>query len=349
MFATVTHMLPKTSFRRARTLPVHGSVLVRAGQTVQAIDVIAEGVLPGRHLLIDVRKVLSLRDAAAAHKALERKAGEKLQKGDVIAQTGGMFSRVIRAPEACEIISIQNGQVLLGTLGEPVELKAAFPGRVVEIIPEFGAVIETSGTLVQGVWGNNLTATSLLEVVAHSPDAPLTRADLDITLRGSIILAGHLSDPEVFDAAAELPLRGMILGSMTAELIPAAMKQPYPIALLEGFGKLPINTVAYRLLADRKKDDVVLNATWDPLMSQRPDILLPFPVEAELATDWVEYAPGQTVKVLRPPYASQVGLLVAIKPGLTSFPGGLRVPAGEVRLETNETVTVPLNNLTILD
>ena len=99
-------------------------------------------------------------------------------------------------------------------------------------------MIETAAPWCR-VWGNNLTATSLLEVVAHSPDAPLTRADLDITLRGSIILAGHLSDPGL-RRRGRAALRGMILGSMTADLIPAAMKQPYPIALLEG-GKLPIN------------------------------------------------------------------------------------------------------------
>ena len=81
-----------------------------------------------------------------------------------------MFSRIVRAPTAGEIVSISGGQVLLRTETTLVEVLAGFNGMVVEILPELGAMIEVNGALIQGVWGNGRMDSGLLLVVASSPD-----------------------------------------------------------------------------------------------------------------------------------------------------------------------------------
>lgn len=349
MIATsVTQILPLTKVRRVRSLPDSGRVLVHAGQKVGATDVIAECSLPGKHLLLDIRRALGIQRPSALQKVLERTVGEEVKKGDIIAQTGGMFSRVVRAPEDGVIVAIQRGQVLLEIPGGTYELKAGINGTVTDVIPEMGAVIESSGALLQGVWGNGRIDVGLLLVAAKSPEEELTRANLDITMRGSIVAGGHVTDADALQAAAELPLRGLILGSMTADLLPVASQMEIPVLLLEGFGRIPINPRAYKVLLGQVKRDVALNAGWDPERGETPEAFIPLPAEAEVIEAPSELKVGQTVKIVKPPHTSQIGELVAIRPNPTILPNKLRVPAGEVRLETNETVTVPLVNLTII-
>jgi hypothetical protein len=51
---------------------------------------------------------------------------------------------------------------------------------------------------------------------------------LDISLRGSVILAGTVKDAETLDAAAELPVRGLILSSIFPSLLQKAREMRYP-------------------------------------------------------------------------------------------------------------------------
>lgn len=349
MIATsVTHILPLTTVRRTRSLPDSGRVLVHTGQKVNPTDVVAECPLPGKHMLLDVRRALGIQRASALQKAMERTVGEEVKKGDIIAQTGGLFSRVVRAPEDGVILAIQRGQVLLALPGDTYSLKAGINGTVTDVIPEIGVVIESSGALLQGVWGNDRIDAGLLLVAAKSPEEELTRSNLDITMRGSIVAGGHVTDADALHAAAELPLRGLILGSMTADLLPVARDMEYPIVLLEGFGRIPINPLAYKVLLGQVKRDVAVNAGWNPDRGETPEAFIPLPAEGEPIEAPSELKIGQTVKIIKPPHTSQVGELTAVRPGLTTLPNKMRVPTGEVRLETNETVIVPLVNLTII-
>ena len=53
--------------------------------------------------------------------------------------------------------------------------------------------------------------------VMTKPDDVLTIDQIDVSLRGSVVLAGYCKDPAVFQAAGELPARGIIEGSMSPE------------------------------------------------------------------------------------------------------------------------------------
>lgn len=350
MLAPVTHILPLTSLRRARLLPTGGRVLVRAGQKVSAIDPVAESELSGEHILIDVRQALGFTRPAQAEKAIERKVGEKLQPGDVIASAGSVFRKVVRAPSEGTILSIAGGQVLIEGPKMPFQLLAGISGEVAEIIPERGAIIETSGALIQGVWGNDRIQVGMLLALARQPDDELTNNDLDVSMRGSVILAGYCSQAATLQFAAQLSLRGLILGSMSADLIPLARRLEFPLILLEGFGKIPVNSVAYNILATNEKRDVCLNAAmWNTFSGEQPEIVIPLPASGELAVETDEFREGQTVRIQGAPYAGQVGVLVQTPSGLSMLPNGLRVAAAEVRLESGRQVTVPLANLDVLE
>lgn len=349
MLAPVTHILPLTTVVRERLLPAPGRVLVRVGQKVTASDVIAETSLPREHVLINVAHALGI-SPDQANSLITCKKGDKLPKGTVIAEGGGLIARSVRAPHDGRVIVIGDGQVMLQVGQANVELKAGMPGEVALVIPDRGAVIHGSGALIQGRWGNGRMDFGLLVNLAETPEAVLDASMVDINLRGSVILGGYCGDKKVLDNAAELLVRGLVLSSLAPALIPAAMQVRYPIIVLEGFGQHPFDAVAHRLLTTNAKREVAVNAEiFDRYSGARPELMIPLPASQPppIAPNAEVFTPGQQVRICRAPRFGAVGSLTAILPGLTRLPSGIRAPAASVNVG-GEQVTVPLANLEVL-
>lgn len=350
MTYAVTHFTPLTYLRRARLLPVAGRVQVRQGQHVTATDVIASAELNNEHIFIDVRRALRLSHAEEADSLIAYKVGEKLQAGDIIARSGGLFPRIVRSPADGIVVAISRGQVILEVVKAPFDLLAGMEGTVMEVIPERGAILEAHGALIQGIWGNGRINQGVLLPLAKSPDEALMVDQLDVSMRGGIVLAGTCASADVLKIASDLPLRGLILGSMTADLIPLAMSAPYALILTEGFGQIPMNSHAFRILSTNEKRDVCLNACpYNPFAGDRPEVVIPLPAQGKAAVEVAELKPGQSVRLLSAPHHGKVGTLVELLPGLTALPNQLRVPAAHVRLDNDALVIVPVMNLDVLE
>ena len=350
MLAPVHHILPLTTILRERVLPINGTVKVRLDQKVNPADVIAEASRPREHVLLDVGRALHL-SPNAADKLIRCKVGDRLAAGTVIASRQGMSSKTVTVPWDGKVVVTGAGQVLI-QLGElRMELRAGFPGTVVQVIPDRGAVIQAAGALIQGVWGNGRMDTGILTNLAEQPDSVLTAGRFDVSLRGSVILAGQCRDAETLQAAAELPVRGLILASMFPSLLPVAREMRYPILLTDGFGSMPMNSAAYRLLSTNVKRETSLKAEmFDRYGGARPEVIIPLPVSSEPAPpqEVMAFAAGLTVYLRRPPVAGMIGTITALRPGLTVLPSGLRVRAADIKLENGEQVLIPLINLEVV-
>jgi hypothetical protein len=350
MLAQVTHILGLTNIRRVRMLPVNGRVLVSPGQKVHASDVVAEADTASRHLLLDVRRWLGFTRVDEAEHAIVRHEGDQVQKDDVIAETGGMFSRIIRAPSDGKIVTISAGRVLLQVESRPLQVLAGLPGVITELYPERGAAIEGNGGLVQGAWGNGpFVGEGLLVMLLKTPADELVRTDVEVTLRGAILVAGHCQDPEVLRTAAGLPVRGLVLASMASDLIPLAKSLEIPIMLLEGFGRVPMNENAYRLLTTSDKRDVSVFTAFNPTAGERPELFIPLPANGQTAPEMAYFTPDQNVRIQGEPYRGKTGTIVRIHTGLTVLPNGVRAPAADVRLEPDTQVIIPLANLEVIE
>ncbi|WKZ36924.1 MAG: hypothetical protein QY332_03170 [Anaerolineales bacterium] len=348
--APVNHIIGLTSIVRERVLPVSGEVLVRLNQKVNSVDVIAETRWAREHVLLDVARILGV-SANAAERLIKCKLDERLAAGAEIAIGRGLFPRHARAPREGRVVAVGGGQVLMEVGESKMELRAGIPGMVIEIIPKHGVVIQTAGALIQGVWGNGRIDSGLLVNLAEKPDGVLTAGRLDVSLRGSIILGGMVKDAETLQAASDIPVRGLILSSIYPTLLPKAREMRYPIMVTDGFGALPMNSAAYKLLSTNAKRDVTVNAeTYDRYSGARPEVIIPLPIAADPpAPRQVEtFSPGLQVRMRRPPALGMIGSIVAVKPGLTTLPSGLRALAAEVKLENGETVVAPLVNLEVV-
>jgi hypothetical protein len=244
-----------------------------------------------------------------------------------------------------------SGQVLMEVGDTRIELRAGLPGVVTQVLSERGVVIRTAGALIQGVWGNGRIDNGLMVNLLEKPDEVLSAERLDVSLRGSVILGGHVRDIETLRAAAELPVRGLILSSLLSPLIVPAYQMRYPIIVMEGFGAMPMNSAAFRLLTTNNKREVTVNAEhFDRYSGNRPEVIIPLPVSTEPPEPnaFETFTVGQTVHLRRPPSAGMIGMLSSLPAGLSTLPSGLRAPAAEVKLENGETMLVPLVNLEVV-
>lgn len=350
MLAPVTHILALTTIQRERLLPVPGVINVRLNQRVSASDVVAEARWAREHILIDVARKLGV-VPAAADRMIRCAEGDEVIANALIASAGGVFPREVRAPREGRVAVVGGGRVLLEVGDVNVQLRAGLPGQVVQIIPDRGVAIQTAGALVQGVWGNGRIDSGQMINLMDKADSELDAGRLDVSLRGYVILGGMAREPGALRAAAELPVRGLILSSLHPSLIPLALQMRYPILVLDGFGRLPMNSAAYRLLSTNVKREATVNAeTPDRYSGARPEVIIPLPVATEPAppNDVENFSPGQQVRLRAGTHYGTIASITRLLPGLTTLPSGLRAPSAEVRLEVGGEILVPLANLEVV-
>jgi len=350
MQGPVHHIIGITSIVRERLLPILGTVLVRLNQKVNPNDVIAEANWAREHVLLDVARTLGV-SANVADRLIKCKENDRLAAKTEIAAGKGLFPRSVVVPRDGRVVIVGGGQVLMEVGETKMELRAGISGTVIEVIPNRGAVLQTAGALVQGVWGNGRIDSGLLVNLVEKPDDVLDARRIDVSMRGFVILAGMLKDAEALKAAADLPVRGLILSSLYPSLIPQAREMRYPIIVTDGFGPLPMNSAAYKLLSTNAKREVTVNAeAYDRYSGVRPELIISLPAtnNPPALREVETFVRGLQVRMRRPPALGMIGSIVSIKPGLTTLLSGLRAPAAEVKLENGETVVAPLVNLEVV-
>ena len=350
MQAPITHIMPVATIRRERVMPAAGRIIARRGQQVRPSDVVAEAVLRPEHLFLDIGLGLGLPPKEADH-YIQRRAGDEVGAGDVIAGPVGIGRRVVRAPQSGTVVVAGGGLVLLELEGEFSELKAGYSGIVSDIIGDRGVVIESVGSLIQGVWGNGKTNFGLINILAQAANDVVAPEMMELSLRGSVIVGNYCESEKVLRSAEELPIRGMILASMDSSLVDVAIRMSYPILLIEGFGKLPMNPDAFKILTSSAMREAAVNAeSWDRIGNSRPEVVITLPDGSlpEVPTEAASFSIGQTVRVVSPPYKCMVGTLTSLQQDLSVLPSGLRAQLAEVGLMNGDTIMVPMANLEII-
>ncbi len=351
MLAEVTHFLPITAIRRERILPLPGKVLVRKGQKVSATDVVAEAKIHPEHLLLDIARGLGLQ-YEQADRYIQCKAGMQVAHGDVLAGPVGWNKRVVRSPRGGRVILAGDGKILIEMDSAPFELKAGMPGTITDLRENRSVTIEASGALLQGVWGNGRIDYGLMFVLIRSSEDTLTTDRLDVSMRGSVVVGGHCEDVEVLRLAESLPLRGLVLSSLDASILSEAVKMGIPILVMEGFGKMPMNAAAFKLLTTNDRREAAVNAeNWDRFKGVRPEVVIPLPASGnlKLPREVGNFEAGQQVRVLRAPYKGEIGTLINVQPGLNKLSNGVQAKTGLVQLESGDEIVIALVNCEILE
>lgn len=355
---STSHITLLATLRRERLLPTRGEVVIRPGQRVAAGDVIAHAEKIEHYRLIDLARLLGVSGERLGSFLLKQE-GDVVKKGEPVARRKtlfGLMDQPVLSPVEGRLALLSEGKALFAALA-PQELRAGLSGEVVSTVPGRGAVIETTGALFEGIWGNGQDGFSVLRQLGTTPGAALPAGGLDLALRGTIIAAGWIDDTSLLKSLQEIGVRGLILGSAPAEQLPLLQQQPFPVMVAEGFHAQGFSEPAYNLVAGNSGREVWLNAQLaNRFTGARPEalILLPSPsLPPPLPPEGNTLAEGKRVRILRGPDRGRVGNIVSLSERAVALPSGVRAPVAAVALEDAKsgrtTVTAPFANLELLE
>jgi hypothetical protein len=348
-----TRVLPLTTIRRERLLPMPGKVLVDPGERVQPAQAVAQAEVSGEVSVVNVAHLLRV-PAAKAYKYIKVKEGADVTMNTVIAAKGLTAAGRIKSPANGFVYRIDKstGRVLIKVVSRPLELSAYLAGTVSHVMPGQGVVIETTGALIQAALGFGGESFGVLQVVSKRATDPMKARAIDVGMRGAVIVGGAWFDETVLEQAIQMQVRGLIAGSMDGGLLEAVRTAPFPILLTEGLGHVAMAAPIFRLLKSSSGREVSISALTCPRWGvQRPEILIPLPSDSkpEPPAFGMPLAVGVRVRVLRGSRQGKVGQVTALPELPQQIETGAKVHCAEVDLGGDDGRTlVPFANLEIL-
>ncbi|MBN1658742.1 MAG: hypothetical protein JXA93_10090 [Anaerolineae bacterium] len=346
---------PLVTIRRERILPVEGEVLVGVGEMVGPADVVARCQLPGSVRVVDASRALRV-PRHRAERYLLKSPGDSVQVNETVAAPGGLLGRLrrsCRSPVDGQIVDVRDGLILIQPASTTFELEAHLKGQVTNIMPRRGVVISAVGALIQAFWGCGGEADGVLKLVVDNPMKPLRARSIDVSCQGTIAVGGRILDEATLDQAVEAKVRGMIVGSVDAVLIPYLRGLPFPIIVTEGFGSLPMSEPVFGLLHSNMGREAMMNAeTSTRWGARRPEVLIPLRAEDSTPEDSRQpkaLRVGDLVRVLRAPHLGALGTVIDLPDFPQMLESGSRVPAVLVELDdADQPVAIPVVNVELV-
>jgi len=346
-----TQVTPLTTIRRERILPVPGDVLVRIGERVEPTQVVARADLPGDFRILHIAHSLGV-PVSRVKRCLQVNLGDEVQRGQVIARRGRLSANSVKSPIDGAVTAIGGGRILIEAPPAPLELRAYVYGVVSNVLAHYGAVIETTGALIQGAWGAGGESLGALKCMVKNPNESLQAKAIDPSCHGMILVGGAGISDAALRRAQELQVRGIVVGGLPPELLSLVAQLPFPLVATECIGAVPMSTPIFRLLATHDGREASISGRMQPRWGiVRPEIIIPLPAGTLPPTQIQPGAPltvGTRVRLVRAPYVGAVGTVVALPAHAHPIETGARVHGAQVDIGQEAPVFVPLVNLEIL-
>jgi hypothetical protein len=363
----------QTLLRKSRTLPLKGEVLVKVGDRVKAEDIVAKTELPGDVQIINAVGILGCEADEVASLMLKNE-GDPIKEGEVIAETKPLFpflkflASKIKSPlsGSVEKVSAVTGQVILRGMPQPVTIKAYVDGRVVEIIPDEGVVVETPCTFIQGIFGVGGETFGELAVAVGGPSDDISADAITDVYKGKIIICGRYVDIDVFRKAKAVGAKGIITGGFGDKDLKELLGYDLGVAITghenlgislvvtEGFGWINMAEKTFGLLKEREGLQAsICGATQIRAGVIRPEIIIPLEgatFEAEAATEESGgVQAGDPVRIIRQPNFGRLAKVKRLIPELIVVESETKVRVMEVEFEDGEALIVPRANIEIIE
>ncbi|MGM0607734.1 MAG: hypothetical protein ACQESP_04850 [Candidatus Muiribacteriota bacterium] len=365
---------PKTVVKKERRLPLKGDILVKKGDKVNSDKVIAKTELPGNVEPLNVVNKLSI-SPAEINEVMLKQEGDHVEKGELIAQTDGLFGffrSLAHSPTTGKIenISKVTGQVIIRQKPIPVELKAYIDGVIEEIIPEEGVILGNEAAFIQGIFGiggetegNIIVATKELKDVLDSDK-------ITEEMENKIIVAGGFVTTDALNKAIKVGARGIIAGCVDAEDLKNFMGYDIGVAitgheekgitlvLTEGFGKIAMAEKTWKLLNDCNGKKASINgATQIRAGVMRPEIIIAENIPDNLSKLQKEEGKkemtgmniGEYIRIIRDPNFGEIAKIVSLPVELTVVESETKVRVLEIELKDGTKQVIPRANVEIIE
>lgn len=361
----------RTLVQRRRLLPIPGTVLVQSGEQVRAETVVARTDLPGKVHVVNVANLLGIAPDEVPD-YLVKQEGAAIQKDEVLAESRPViswFKTQVRSPIAgtVESVSSVTGQVILREPPRPLQLLAYVDGRVIEVLPAQGVVVETDCTLIQGIFGIGGETSGAVTMAAQTPEAVLTPAHVTAAMKGTIVVAGALADGPTLQRAREAGVAGLVVGGVHDKdlrqllgydlgvAITGTERVGFTLILTEGFGSIPMASKTFALLSRHAGQRASISgATQIRAGVIRPEIIIArdpgkaSAVEAA-AIERSGIRVGDQVRIIRDPLFGKIGSVAGLPADPQPIETESQVRVLEVHFPDGRRAVIPRANVEIIE
>lgn len=335
-----------------RTMRGKGQFNVEVGQEVVPEDIIGTGLVSSGFRILNLSQSLSV-SPSEVKKFLKREVGQKIYKGELLAETKEGFLRrkkIVTAPSdgILEFINDQTGELRLTLLPKRQDLPAAVYG-VVETVDKLRSdvVIRTQVSRIYGMFGVGRSRDGIL-VFLSKRDELVGASKISAKEADQILVGGSLIYKEAISTSISNDVSGIITGGINARdyrgmvggrlTFPRKLENEIGVSIVvcEGFGSMPIGEDIYEILLKYNEKFVLLDGNHAIInlpsfesssmirvrstkLPQQPDDLLKVDRGAEEA----EIKTGSMVRIVGSSFAAEQGKVVAIDRLESLLPSGI--------------------------
>ncbi|WP_437192593.1 hypothetical protein [Planctomicrobium sp. SH527] len=361
-----------THYRVQRVLPIPGDLLVHVDDTVTANQIVARANQPGDLFPVNIANALGISPGDVAS-AMRKTTDETVEPGELLAESNGLFGYFKKAYHSqiagiVESVSNVTGQVILRGTPQPVQINAFVDGKVIEVLPPEGVVVETTAAFIQGIFGIGGEQHGPLKIVVASPDEDLVPERIKPEHAGCIIVSGRRIHGDAVIKARDLGVVGIISGGIDDQDLKAILGYDIGVAITgseqigltliitEGFGDIAMAQHTFSLLQSLAGQNASINgATQIRAGVLRPEIVVPLvnlPANSQIdfaeRVAEAELSVGATVRLIRDPYFGELGTVTQLPIGPQRLDSGSKARVLEVKCLSGKTVTVPRANVEIV-
>lgn len=329
-----------------RKLSSNSNILIKEGDTVTPSDILAETKPSAGFHIVNITTALGVKPEHA-RQYVTRKEGEKIYKGEILAEKAKMFSKEtikVATPidGIIQQINEKNGQVLLKMIRKQEYIPAGVWGKILKINEKNEVEIQTQVLEISGKIGRGFERAGSIKLIA-SPNETIHEYMLKEEYSGRIIVGGALITREAIAKCVNLGVSGIVCGGIEFKDILAINESSdigVSIVILEGFGTLSINNDVFTTLTKCDNFYSFINGKEQKLIIPLETLEDSEPAPLSILSV------GSKVRVL---FDVNIGQTGEVKELISEyiFPSGIKADA--LRISTlNKEQIVPAKNVEIL-
>ena len=353
---------------KTRRLPIFGEVFVKEGDVVRHELIVARTEISGDPEIVKVSMILGVEPEDLPRYML-KSLGDTIEEEELLASYTALFGLIkkrVQSPKSGTIESVSDvtGQVIIRGSPIPVEIDAYIPGKVVEVMPREGAVIETNAAFIQGIFGIGGESHGKIRMAVDAPDEVLSEDMITPGDKGAILIGGSMVTMGALKKSVEIGVSCIVAGGIRHDDLTAFIGEEIGVAITgqeelglsviitEGFGKMRMSQSTFDLLKSFEGYRASVNgATQIRAGVLRPEIIIPHEETVdqgseELASGMV---PGTPVRIIRQPYFGAIGVVKFLPVELQQVESESYVRVLDVELDDGVVVTVPRANVEIIE